>query len=314
MEGKKKYLEDARSTVEGNDLLSNGQRALITGPAIEAAERATKANEKYNQIAAAMAEIQAKNTAAFRESSIAIGLQEGTISKLAAAQELGKIHADEHAAALARVNEELRTQIDLIKSDPSLKGESGELAIRNAQAGAANQTADINGAYAVTQQRDAANIYQSAGSGEAADMYRRMLQNWSDMTANIAQAMVRAADSLNDDLAKLITGQGKKGDFGKTLTQAGEGLVKTGLQGAEGYAPQGAGAGRQGRQAGWYEGQSDFHVNHHRERHYSWRCPSTVKRRRTAGFVGKGGERPFLRIGRGHRGCRSQCRFCARSA
>ncbi len=310
MEGKKKYLEDARSTVEGNDLLSNGQRALITGPAIEAAERATKANEKYNQIAAAMAEIQAKNTAAFRESSIAIGLQEGTISKLAAAQELGKIHADEHAAALARVNEELRTQIDLIKSDPSLKGESGELAIRNAQAGAANQTADINGAYAVTQQRDAANIYQSTGSGEAADMYRTMLQNWSDMTANIAQAMVRAADSLNDDLAKLITGQGKKGDFGKTLTQAGESLVKTGLAGHRRARPQGARAGRQGRQAGWYEGQSDLHVNHHRGRHYSWRCPGTVKRRRTAGFVGKGGERPFRRIGRGHRGCRSQCRFC----
>ena len=30
MEGKKKYLESSRSTVEGNDLFSNGQRALIT--------------------------------------------------------------------------------------------------------------------------------------------------------------------------------------------------------------------------------------------------------------------------------------------
>ena len=161
------------------------------------------------------------------------------------------------------------------------------IAIRNAQAGAANQTADINGAYAVTQQRDAANIYQSTGSGEAADMYRTMLQNWSDMTANIAQAMVRAADSLNDDLAKLITGQGKKGDFGKTLTQAG-GSLKDRAAGYRGARSQGARPGRQGRQAGWYEGQSDLHVHHHRGRHYSWRRPGTDKRRRTAGFVGKG--------------------------
>lgn len=232
-ENKKNQAEAGKSAVEGSDILSNAQKTLITGPAIEQMERATKSNEKYNQITAANAEIQAKSTAAFRESSIAIALQEGTISKLAAAQELAKVHADEHAAALARVNQELKEQIDLIRGDPNLKGDDQYRAIRNAQAGAGNQTTQLNGAYAVTRQSDAAHIYQNTSSGMASDTVRNMLQDWGNMTQSITQAMVKAADSLNDDLAKLITGQGKKGDFGHTFSQLGESLVKSSLQKGE---------------------------------------------------------------------------------
>jgi hypothetical protein len=232
-ENKKNQAAAGKSQVEGEDILSNAQRALITGPAIEQMERAAKSNEKYNQLTAAGAEIQAKSAAAFRESSIAIALQEGTISKLAAAQELAKTHADEHAAALASVNQELRTQIDLIKSDPNLRGEDQARAIRNAQAGADNQTTQLNGAYKVTRQRDAANIYQNTSSGMASDTVRNMLQDWGNMTQSITQAMVKAADSLNGDLAKLITGHGSKQDFGRTFSQLGESLVKASLQKGE---------------------------------------------------------------------------------
>ena len=242
-ENKKNQAEAGKSAVEGSDLLDRATKSLVTQPALEQAERATRSAEKYNEIMAQASAISAKNASALSESSIAIGLQEGTISKLAAAQELAAVHANDHAAALAAVNRELATQIDLINSDPKLSAEDKTNAIRNATSEAGNRSAEINGAYAVTQQSDAANIYAHTSSGEAADMYRTMLQNWSDMTANIAQAMVRAADSLNDDLAKLITGQGKKGDFGHTLTQAGGSLVKTALQGLEGRALSALGLG-----------------------------------------------------------------------
>jgi hypothetical protein len=233
MEGKKKYLASAKSDVEGNDILGNAQKALITSPAVEEMQRAARANEEYNKIVAAGAELQAKSTAEFRESGIAIALQEGGISKLGAAQALAAVHAQEHADALAIVNRELKTQIDLIQGDTKLNGDDQALAIRNAQAEAAKQTQGINGTYAVTQQRDSANIYQNTGAGAAADTYRTMLQNWSDMTQNIAQAMARAADSFNSDIAAAITGHGKKGDFGKTFSNLGESLVKASLQKGE---------------------------------------------------------------------------------
>ena len=77
-----------------------------------------------------------KETQAFQESAIAIALEQGTISKLAAAQALAKVHADEHAAALRDVNKALAEQINLI-NDPSTKmtPEDRANAIRNAQAG-----------------------------------------------------------------------------------------------------------------------------------------------------------------------------------
>ena len=159
-ENKKNQATAGRSTVEGNDLLSAGSEAL-SKINTEQMERAAKSAEKFNEIMAQAAAITAKNASALGLSSIAIGLQEGTISKLGAAQAIAAIHANDHAAALAAVNRELATQIDLINSDPKLSAEDRTNAIRNATSEAGNRSADINGAYAVTQQSDAANIYQT---------------------------------------------------------------------------------------------------------------------------------------------------------
>ena len=168
-------------------MLGNAQKALITTPATEQMERAAKSLEKYNEMVAQSAALKTREAQAFQESSIAIALEQGTLSKLAAAQALAKVHADEHAAALRDVNKALADQISLI-NDPSTKMTPDDRAnaTRNAKQEAGNQTDQINGAYAVTQQQDAANIYSHTSSGEAADTYRTMLQNWSDMTANIA--------------------------------------------------------------------------------------------------------------------------------
>ena len=105
-ENKRTQGEAGKSAVEGNDLLGNAQKAL-TSISTEQWDRATKSAEKYNEIVMQGNEIAAKTMAALRESSVAIGLESGTMSKLAAAQELAAIHAEEHAKALAAVNQEL---------------------------------------------------------------------------------------------------------------------------------------------------------------------------------------------------------------
>jgi hypothetical protein len=50
--------------------------------------------------------------------------------------------------------------------------------------------------------------------------------------ANIAQAFKTALDGVNDEIAKMLTGQ--KFNFGQIATQLGQSLVKSGLQSAEG--------------------------------------------------------------------------------
>jgi hypothetical protein len=233
-ENKKNQAAAGKSTVEGNDLLGNAQKAL-TQLNIEALERQNKQAEKYNEIVAKSAEIAAHNKAAFDEANVSIGLQQGTMSKLAAAQELARIHTQEHTDALKALNEELATQMRLIDNDPNpnLTADDRARARQNAQDASGNQASAINGTYAVTQQKDAANVYGNTSSGAAQDAFRIMMQNWSDMTQGILQAMTRAADSFNDDLVKAMTGHGKASDFGKTFTQLGDGLLKTSLQKGE---------------------------------------------------------------------------------
>ena len=45
-----------KSAVEGGDLLNRGQQALITTPAVEQMERATRSNETFNAMVAKGAE------------------------------------------------------------------------------------------------------------------------------------------------------------------------------------------------------------------------------------------------------------------
>ena len=233
VEGKRKFLEDSRSQVQGNDLLSAGAAAFSKFNE-EQAERASKSSEQYNEITARGNEIQQKSATAFAETTIQIALQQGAISKLDAAQALAAIHSQDHAAGLERVNRALATQIDLINSDPKLSNEDKTNAVRNAQAAAANQASSINGAYARVQAQDQANISGNTIPGAVKDSLNTMVQSFTDMATNLKQVIPQIIEGLNDDIVKLATGQGQKGDFARTFKQAGEGLLKTGLQGAEG--------------------------------------------------------------------------------
>jgi hypothetical protein len=57
-----------------------------------------------------------------------------------------------------------------------------------------------------------------------------------DMANSLKTILPRTIESLNSDIGRLVTGQGQKGDFGRTLRTAGQGAVTAGLQGAEGMA------------------------------------------------------------------------------
>lgn len=223
-----------KSQVEGSDLLSRGAEELAK-PQVEAFRKMQEAAEKYRQVAAQAEEIQRKNATAFAEASISIGLAQGSISKLEAAQALAAVHAKDHADALALVNKQLQEQIRLI-NDPSSKmtpEEQSAARVRATQA-SANQTAALNGSYAVQQAQDQANVSGNTISGAATQSLREMVQSFSDLAANLKQIIPRMVEGLNDDIVRLATGQGRKGDFGRTLLGAGQGALKAGLQKAEG--------------------------------------------------------------------------------
>lgn len=232
-ENKKNQAEIGKSQVEGNDLLSKASDEF-TKINVDQIERAARSAEKYNQIATETAEIQSKNAAMFRETAIAIGQADGTLSNLAAAQELAAVHATEHADALAIVNAELAKQIDLINSDPKLSAEDKTNAIRNATGEAGKQSDALNGAFAVTQQRDIQAISSNTIQGAITQSLNQMVKSFTDMAANLKDVIPQTIKGLNEDIVKLVTGQGSRRDFGKTLVSSGQGLLKTGLQGAEG--------------------------------------------------------------------------------
>jgi hypothetical protein len=232
-ENKKNQAEVGKSQVEGNDLLSKGAEEFTKINA-EQLERATRAAEKYNSIMTETAAIQSKNAAALQESIIADGRADGTLSDLAAAQQLAAVHATEHAQALAIVNSELAKQIDIINSDPKLSAEDKTNAIRNATGEAGKQTDALNGAFAVTQRRDQGAIDDNTISGAAMKSLNEMVKSFQDMANNLKDVIPRTMNSLNDDIVKAMTGHGKRQDFGKTFQDAGSNLLKTGLQGAEG--------------------------------------------------------------------------------
>jgi hypothetical protein len=247
-ENKKNQATAGKSQVEGNDLLANAQKAL-SAIGSEQMERAAKSSQKYYEIVAQGNTIKLKEAQAFQEASVAIGLEQGTISKLAAAQELASIHARDHAGAIAEINRALAEQISLINSQKSsnlITSDDAANATRNAREEAANRVTAADGAYAVTQARDADNVQGNTISGAQKEALSKMVQSFNDLAANLKNIIPHLVDGLNDDLAKLITGHGSKADFGRTLTETGQSLTKVALQRIEGMGLSKLGLGGMG--------------------------------------------------------------------
>lgn len=233
-ENKKNQASVGKSQVEGNDLVDAGASAL-NKINVDQIERSAKATEHYNEEVAKGNEIQQRAGTEFAETSIQMAVAQGNMSGLAAAQALAAIHASDHAESLQRINAALAEQIWLINEmpDDKMSRQDKDDAIRAAQQGAANQTSSLNGSFGSQQQVDAQKVKDQQLGPAMQDTLKKMGQDWSNMTQSIVQTMTRAIDSFNDDIAKAVTGNGKKSDFGHTFTQAGESLVKTGLQKSE---------------------------------------------------------------------------------
>lgn len=234
-EGKKKYLESAKGDVEGNDMLGRGA-AEFRKLEIEQLERSAKSAQAYNEEVAKGNAEQEKARTAFAETSIQMQLLQGAISQLGAAQALAAIHAHDHAAEIDLVNQKLADQIRLINSMPEdkMSGEDKASATRNAQQEAANQIAALNGGYAITQAKDKQAVASQQIGPAIRDALNEMVRDFQDMATTLKTIIPRTMDSLNEDIVKAATGRGKAGDFGRTFTQAGDSLLKSGLQSAEG--------------------------------------------------------------------------------
>lgn len=201
---------------EGNADLSKGDTGAMKEQGRDTADWLKTLNQGI--------ELHHANADAIAQASIQMELMTGRIGKLDAAQMTATLHEQEYRRAVDAVNQALANAQNL--PDGADK--------RQTIAGLNNQMGQIQTTHVIQSAQD----QQSAASQQIIpamqDAVRVMTQEWTNMAQQIVQIMGRTADSLNDDIAKAVTGQGKKGDFGRTFMQAGQGLVKTGLQSAEG--------------------------------------------------------------------------------
>ena len=175
----------------------------------------------------------------WRSLSLGVEMRQGSIAKLAAAQQLAAIHASEHAAALKAVNDELETQIGLINSQPDDKVSADEKAaqVRQARAAADNQRSELNGAYDTTAQQDQAAIFAQTVGGKWDTAVNQMVKDWGDMTSKTVSVFRNTMDSLNDNLIKEGEGHQTSHMFAQSVRQSlghgAEGLAKAGLEKSE---------------------------------------------------------------------------------
>jgi hypothetical protein len=170
--------------------------------------------------------LQRQNANAIAEAALQMALMTGQVGKLDAAQAQAALHAKEF-------NEQMQDIADAIEKTQQLPDgfeKQQRLAGLKAQE---NQTV---GQRQIQVMSDNQGISDNTISGAVKASLNQMVTSFTDMAENLRHVIPETLNSLNDDISKLATGQGQKGDFGRTFLNAGQGLVKTGLQGAEGMA------------------------------------------------------------------------------
>lgn len=165
-----------------------------------------------------------QNSYALAEASTQMDEAAGKMTKLDEATRMASLHTQEYAA----YQKDLQRTLDAIANDPALTD------LQKAQA-----AADLNkGAVLASGQRDIQvltdqkNIAAQQIGPAMHTALDQMVSDWRDMATSIARVMGQAVSGLNDNIVKAMTGQ--KTSFGATFKQAGQGLLKTGLQKGEG--------------------------------------------------------------------------------
>jgi hypothetical protein len=164
------------------------------------------------------------NSDAVAEASIKLGEATGTISKHDAAVQLAQLHTKAYNDELAR----MQAQLASIASDPTLtqiEKNARSTQIQN-QIGALNTNGTIQSA------SDQNAVNSATTSGATRQAIDQMVNDWSDMTKNMSSVLVSSINSLNDSMARAMTGQ--KGGFAQAFQGISQNLMKTGLQSMEG--------------------------------------------------------------------------------
>lgn len=178
--------------------------------------------------------LQHRNADAIAEASLRMAVMTGQISRYDAAQAAAALHTQQYAEAQA----ELADAIAHAQQLPESLEKKATLAGLDNQGKAMAGQRDIQ----VSQdQQSIAGAQIGPAMHQALDL---MVSDWKDMASQIAHTMAEGVDSLNNNIVKAMTGHGKASDFGATLSQAGSGLLKTGLQGIEGKLLGGLGFGK----------------------------------------------------------------------
>jgi hypothetical protein len=98
--------------------------------------------------------------------------------------------------------------------------------------GLKNQITALNGQRQIQVAADQNAISDNTISGATTEALNQIVQTWNNLGKQIAQTVTRGVEDLNSNIVKAATGQ--KTSFGGAFLGVGQGLIRTGLQRAEG--------------------------------------------------------------------------------
>ena len=183
-----------------------------------------KAAAAYITSLRASIDLNKANSDAIAESSIAMAVATGQMTKLDAAQAMAALHTQMYSEALAKLQDQRNA------ADPTLTPQQTQA--RNADLD--NQITGLNDQRARQVQQDSQATNPVASSGLVG--FENALDEFVDSTRDAAKSMQEitknALTSINGELTKAITGQ--RTSFGGTFKGIGDDLVNKGLQSAEG--------------------------------------------------------------------------------
>jgi hypothetical protein len=227
MHGQKEFDRTAaQSYLPGSMDLSRGDTSDMQKEGQGATEYLRNLNEGI--------QLQHANSSAIAEASIRMEEMTGRMSRLNAAQALASLHTREYKDA----TDALAEALEHAQSLPA--GFERDQRI----AGLRNQGTQMGGQRSLQIMQDQQNVTGNTIDGAARDSLNKMVQSFNDLAANLKDIIPKMVEGLNDDLAKFIEGHGKAADFGKTLSRAGDSMIKASLQKIEGGFLSAAGLGK----------------------------------------------------------------------
>jgi hypothetical protein len=175
---------------------------------------------------------------AMAEAALKMQVLTGTITAHDAALQLAAIHTQEYTERIGDLFSQLDTLKELRESGAISSSEYGA----KAQA-VENQMSVLNGQRRMQIAEDQLNSYQTTVAGAAREALNRMVQSWTDMTAQIADLLPRSIDAVDQSLSQSLMAHAYNGrEYRRNIEQGlsstargiGSQVLNAGLQHIEG--------------------------------------------------------------------------------